>query len=77
MFQMIFPSIVKYSKLHIQRQAFVRPILQQWSGKCLTLYVQFSAPDNGWKTRLKHVERLTETNKLRKVASFWLYSENI
>jgi hypothetical protein len=25
----------------------------------------------------KHVERLTEINKLRKVASFWLYTENI
>jgi len=28
------------------------------------------------KNRLKHVERLTEINKLRKVASCWLYSEN-
>jgi len=29
------------------------------------------------KTRLKHVERLTEINKMRKIASCWLYSENI
>jgi len=29
------------------------------------------------KTRLKHVERLTEINKLRNVASCWLYSANI
>jgi len=29
------------------------------------------------KNRLKHVQRLTEINKLRKVASCWLYSENI
>jgi len=38
--------------------------------------VQFWAPDDGRKNRLKHVERLTEINKLRKVASFLLYSEN-
>ena len=30
----------------------------------LTLYVQFWAPDDGRKNRLKHVERLTEINKL-------------
>jgi len=29
------------------------------------------------KNRLKHEEPLTEINKLRKVASCWLYSENI
>ena len=45
--------------------------------KCLTLYVQFWAPDDGRKTRLKHVERLREINKLRKVASCWLKSANI
>jgi len=38
------------------------------------LYVQFWAPDDGRKTRLKHVERLTEINKLWNVASCWLYS---
>ena len=27
MFQMVFPSIIRNSKLHIQRQEFVRPIL--------------------------------------------------
>ena len=27
MFQTVFPSIIRSSKLHIQRQAFVRPIL--------------------------------------------------
>jgi len=46
------------------------------SDKYLKLYVQFWAPDDGRKNRLKHVERLTEINKLRKVASFLLYSEN-
>jgi len=29
------------------------------------------------KNLLKHVERLTEINKLRNVASYWLYSANI
>ena len=42
----------------------------------LTLYMQFWAPDDGRKNRLKHVERLAEINKLWKVACCWLYSEN-
>jgi len=54
MFQTGFPSIIRSTKLHIKRQA------------CLTLYVQFCAPDDGRKTRLKHVERLTEINKFEK-----------
>jgi len=37
---------------------------QYWSDKYLALYVQFEAPDDGRKTRLKHVECLTEINKL-------------
>jgi len=52
MFQMVFPSIIRSSKLHIQRQVFVGPLLlpaaslagkelQYWSDKYLTLYVQF------------------------------------
>jgi len=28
--------------------------------------VQFLAPDDGWKNRLKHVQRLTEINKILK-----------
>jgi len=35
----------------------------------LTLYVQFRAPDDGKKTRLKHVERPTEINKFEKRCS--------
>jgi len=35
----------------------------------------FWAPDDGRKNHLKHVDRLTEINKLRKAASCWLYSE--
>jgi len=51
--------------------------VRYWSDKYLTLYVQFWAPDDGRKPRLKHVEGLTEINKLWNVASCWLYSENL
>jgi len=47
------------------------------SDKYLTLYVQFWAPYDGRKNRLKHVERLTEIKKLWNVASCWLYSANM
>jgi len=46
------------------------------SSNGLTLYVQFWAHDDGQKNCLKHVERLTEINKLRNVASCWLYAAN-
>ena len=46
------------------------------AGSSMALYVQFWAPDDG-QNNLKHVERLTEKNKLRSAASFWLYSANI
>jgi len=39
--------------------------------------VQFRAPDDGRKNPPKHVERLTEINKLWNVASCSLYSANI
>jgi len=45
-------------------RVFVRPILLPAAGKgiglkkYLTLYVQFCAPDDGRKTRLKHVSVL-------------------
>ena len=84
MFQTVFPSIIRGLKLHIQRQAFVRPLTLPAASlarlvpdKYLTLYVQFWAPDDGWKNSLKHVQHLTEINKLRNVASCWLYSANI
>jgi len=47
MFQTDFKSIIRSTKLHKQLQA------------CLTLFVQFCAPDDGRKKRLKHVECLT------------------
>ena len=39
--------------------------------------MQFWAPDNGWKNRLKRVERLTEINKVWNVASCRSYSANL
>jgi len=86
MFQTDFPSVISSSKLHIQCQVAVRPIvlptaslarLAAGSSIGLTLYVQFWAADDGRKTRLKHIERLTEISKLRNVAACWLYSANI
>jgi len=47
-----------------------------WSDKYLMLYVQFWTPDDGRKIRLKHVQRLTEINKLWNAASCWLHSAN-
>ena len=45
MFQTVFLSIIRSTKLHIQRQAFVRPLLltrlAAGSSNGLTLYVQF------------------------------------
>ena len=43
-FRRFFASTITSTKLHIQRQAFVRP-----SDKCLTLYLQLCAPDGGRK----------------------------
>jgi hypothetical protein len=51
--------------------------IRYWSDKYLTLYVQFWGPGDGRKNRLKHVEGITEINKLRKFASCSLYSVNI
>jgi hypothetical protein len=39
------------------------------------LYIQFWAPDDGRRYRLKHVEHFTKINKLCNVASCWLYLE--
>ena len=86
MFQTAFPSIIRSPKLHIQRHVFVRLLLlPDWRQVAVTVWqirdavcaVQFWAPDDGRKTRLKHVECLTEINKLWNVASCWLYSANI
>ena len=61
---------------------FVKPLLLPatvvaGSSKGLTkypmLYIQFWAPDDERRNRLKHVEHFTEINKLYNVASCWLY----
>jgi len=69
MFQTGFPSIIRSSKLHLQHQVFLRPVPD---AICAVL-----SSDDGQKTRLKHVERLTEIKKLWNVASAWLYYENM
>jgi len=76
-------------KLHIQRQLFLRPLLpphyyhlflavvgSNWQIPDPVCVCSFWAPDDGRNNRLKHIERLIGINKLRNVASFWLYSEN-
>ena len=69
MFQTGFPSIIRSSNCTYSDRYL--------SDQYLTLYVQFELLMMEGKDRLKHVQRLTEINKLRNVASCWLYSENI
>ena len=57
MFQTVFPSIIRSSKLYIQQQAYPLASRQQYQfDKCLLLHVQSSTPDDGRKDRPKHVE---------------------
>jgi len=63
MFHAGFSSIIRSSKLHIQRQVFVRPILLS-AASLARLATGSTAPDDGRKNLVKHVERLTEINKL-------------
>ena len=59
-FRWFFPPIIRSTKLHIQRQVYVRPLLlpaariAAGSSDGLTLYMQFCAPDDGRKNLLKH-----------------------
>jgi len=93
-FQTVFPSIIRSSKLHIQCQVFVRPILlpaasltrmelQQAAGSSIGLtntwhcMCSFEPLMMDEKRCLKHVEHLTEINKLRNIVSCWLYSANL
>jgi hypothetical protein len=50
-----------------QQQAAVKPC------KYLMQWIQFWAPDDGRRTRLKHVEHFAEINTLCNVAYCWLY----
>jgi hypothetical protein len=88
MFQAGPPPIVRSSKLYTQHRVYVRLyyyLLLSW--KTLPwqrqvvakpdiypmLCIQFRAPDDGRRTRLKHVERFTVIIILRNVASCWFY----
>ena len=72
-----FPSIIRSSKLHIQRQVFVRPLLLHGASLARLTAGSSNGLTNTWrcmcsfellmldgKTRLKHVQRLTEINKM-------------
>jgi len=53
-------------------------LLLAWPGlQQVSIYVQFWAPDDGWKNRVKHVERLTEINKLRNIILLVVFCEYI
>jgi len=71
MFQTFLPSIIRsskpyvtYSVRYLSDRYCYQARLAAGSSIGLTLYVQFRAPDDGRKKRLKHVERLREINKL-------------
>ena len=65
------------SSAHHQEQKTVHAASGIVNQYCCLLHVQFCAPDDGRRNRLKHVEYFVEINKLRKDASCWLYFGNI
>jgi hypothetical protein len=75
----VFQFIYFCKMLYMFQTVFFRPSsgtqnctyrVRYLSDRYLTLYVQFWGPDDGReKPRLKRVERITEMNKLRNVAS--------
>jgi hypothetical protein len=72
MFQAVPPPNIRSTKLYIQRQVLSNQyccLLQQTAvlvWQYPTLYVQFCAPDDEWRNRLKHVEQFIELNWSRK-----------
>ena len=82
MFQAVFPPIIRSTKLYIQRQVLSNQycfLLLSWMRssisytvaavlvwQCLTPYMQFCAPDDGRRNRLKLVEQFIEINRSRK-----------
>jgi len=68
-FQTCFPSIIRSTKPAAGSNNGLTNICRSTCS--------FELPDDGWNPRLKHVERLTEINKLWNIASCWLYSVNI
>jgi hypothetical protein len=77
MFQAVPAPIIRSTKLYVQCQVLSKQyccLLGQaailvW--KYLTLYVQFCAPDDGWRKRLKNVKKFLEINRSIKL-SIWL-----
>jgi len=67
-----------FSEYNRQGAAFLNLFISVRCSKCFRQFFRLSSgtPDDGWKNRLKHVERLTEINKLRNASSCWFYSEN-
>jgi len=77
MFRTVFSSIIRSSKLRIQKRymsnsccylLLSHPRSQQVAAAVWhipLLYTQFWAPDDGRKDRPKHVERFTRINNLR------------
>jgi hypothetical protein len=80
MFQAGPPSIIRGWKLYTQHRVLARinwylPLRQVsvTPDKYPMLCIQFWAPDDGRRTRLKRVEHFTEINTLCNVATCWLY----
>jgi len=79
-FQAVPLPIIRSTKLYIQHQVLSNQycclllLWMRWNLRSaavmvwqyLTLYVQFCAPDDGQRNRLKHVEQFIEINRLRK-----------
>ena len=81
-FQAVPPPIIRSTKLYIQRQVLSNQyccLLLSWMRSSisstiaallvwqyLTLYIQFCAPDDWRRNRLKHVEQFIEINRSRK-----------
>jgi hypothetical protein len=87
MFRTVFPSVIRSSRLYIQRQVCViqvrwRPTSMLASKQStnlydtyLTLYVQSWTPDDGRKDRPKHVEWYSVNSE--NCASSWFCYRNI
>ena len=80
MFQAVSPPIIRSSKLYTQHQVYVKACLLlplAVAASKLDIYlmlcVQFWAPDDGWRNRLKYVELWQWWRIKYNVASFWLY----
>jgi len=62
--QILTTYVLPWDLLYISASNLFKSIFTVW--QYLTLYVQFCAPDDGRRNRLKHVEQFTDTNRSRK-----------